>query len=91
MAAAQMINHISMAIDRPLDMSIVRGVLVVLVSNTKDKNTAVQADSEWALVALLRLRHGDDFLQVSSLFTLLFFCLEYCILLLKVHTGILAE
>lgn len=64
MAAAQMINHCAMTTEAPLDMSIVRGILVVLVSNTKDKNTAVQADSEWALVALLKLKHGDEFLQV---------------------------
>ena len=64
MAAAQMINHAAMTTESPLDMSIVRGILVVLVSNTKDKNTAVQADSEWALVALLKLKHGDEFLQV---------------------------
>ncbi|XP_030828154.1 eIF-2-alpha kinase activator GCN1-like isoform X1 [Strongylocentrotus purpuratus] len=63
MAAAQMINHCAMTTESPLDMSIVRGILVVLVSNTKDKNTAVQADSEWALVALLKLKHGDEFLQ----------------------------
>ncbi|XP_063969205.1 stalled ribosome sensor GCN1-like [Lytechinus pictus] len=63
MAIAQMICHVALTTESPLDMSIVRGILVVLVSNTKDKNTAVQADSEWALVALLRLKHGDEFLQ----------------------------
>ncbi|XP_071479229.1 stalled ribosome sensor GCN1-like [Diadema antillarum] len=63
MTAAQMVNHIATTVNHPLDSAFIRALIVVLVSNTKDKNTAVQADSEWALVALLKLRQGEEFLQ----------------------------
>ena len=64
MTAAQMIGYISTATDEALDMAVIKSLVVVLVSNTKDKNTAVQADSEFALVSLLKLRQGQDVYQV---------------------------
>ena len=64
MTAAQMIGFISTATDEALDMAVIKSLVVVLVSNTKDKNTAVQADSEFALVSLLKLRQGQDVYQV---------------------------
>ncbi|XP_071945406.1 stalled ribosome sensor GCN1-like [Antedon mediterranea] len=66
MTAAQMISYFASEIDHALDISIIKPLVVVLVSNTKDKNTAVQADSEVALVSLLQLRTGDDTYQVVS-------------------------
>ncbi len=65
MTAAQMIGYISMATDATLDLAVIKSLVVVLVSNTKDKNTAVQADSELALVSLLKLRQGQEVYQVS--------------------------
>ncbi|KAJ1530782.1 hypothetical protein ONE63_005633 [Megalurothrips usitatus] len=38
-------------------------ILPMLVNGTKEKNSYVKADSEIALVAVLRLRHGEDMLQ----------------------------
>ncbi|XP_033102350.1 eIF-2-alpha kinase activator GCN1-like [Anneissia japonica] len=66
MTAAQMISYIANETDHPLDISIIKPLVLVLVSNTKDKNTAVQADSEIALVSLLRLRLGDETYQIVS-------------------------
>ncbi|XP_033627513.1 eIF-2-alpha kinase activator GCN1-like [Asterias rubens] len=63
MTAAQMITLIAKATEHPLGMAVIKPLVIVLVSNTKDKNTAVQADSEIALVALLRLRENDSHVQ----------------------------
>ena len=71
MTAAQMITLIAKATEHPLGMAVIKPLVIVLVSNTKDKNTAVQADSEIALVALLRLRESDSHVQVTTLGTLI--------------------
>lgn len=42
----------------------------MLVNGTKEKNSYVKADSEIALVSVLRLRHGEEMLQVSMSFYL---------------------
>jgi len=49
--------------NQPLDIKFVKPVLAHLINGTKEKNTAVRASSEHALVALLRLRHGQDHLD----------------------------
>lgn len=64
MAAAQMINYIGVE-TTVLPQSFINTLVVVLVSNTKDKNTAVQADSEWALLSLLKMRENDTRLQAT--------------------------
>ncbi|XP_038061522.1 eIF-2-alpha kinase activator GCN1-like [Patiria miniata] len=63
MTAAQMITQIAKATDKPLGVSVIKTLVIILVSNTKDKNTAVQADSEIALVALLQMRRNDNLVQ----------------------------
>jgi hypothetical protein len=63
MTAAQMVTQIAKARDTPLPIQTMKTLVIVLVSNTKDKNTAVQADSEIALVALLKMRSGDTVVQ----------------------------
>lgn len=40
-------------------------LLPTLVNGTKEKNGYVKANSEIALITVLRLRHGDDVNQVS--------------------------
>jgi len=42
---------------------LLRPLLPTLVNGTKEKNSVVKANSELALVAVLRLRQGDDFQQ----------------------------
>ena len=44
---------------QPLDLAFIKPVLAQLINGTKEKNSAVRASSEQALVALLRLRHGQ--------------------------------
>ena len=66
MTAAQMITQVAKATEHALSMSVIKPLVIVLVSNTKDKNTAVQADSEIALVALFRLRENDVLVQVIT-------------------------
>ena len=61
-----MISYIATATDSTLDMTFIKPVVVVLVSNTKDKNTAVQADSELALVSVMALRQGQERYQVRT-------------------------
>jgi len=45
---------------QPLDLAFIKPVLAQLINGTKEKNSAVRASSEQALVALLRLRHGQE-------------------------------
>ncbi|KAJ8872918.1 hypothetical protein PR048_026534 [Dryococelus australis] len=56
-------------------------VIPMLVNGTKEKNSYVKANSELALVSVLRLRHSDDMQQVASLLTLFYitFVLSACI------------
>ncbi|XP_078600399.1 stalled ribosome sensor GCN1-like [Branchiostoma floridae x Branchiostoma japonicum] len=63
MVAAQGVNHVVNKSSNPLPLSVCRVLVPALVSNTKEKNTAVQASSELALVSLLQLRKGEDGLQ----------------------------
>ena len=49
---------------QPLDLAFIKPVLAQLINGTKEKNSAVRASSEQALVALLRLRHGQVFLML---------------------------
>jgi hypothetical protein len=46
--------------DRALPDHLLKPVLPMLVNGTKEKNTVVRANSEFALVAVMRLRHGED-------------------------------
>ncbi|XP_077995202.1 stalled ribosome sensor GCN1-like [Glandiceps talaboti] len=62
-SAAQMIHYVTRESSTPLDMSVIKPLVIVLVSSAKERNTMVQASSEQALVSLLKLREGDDLFQ----------------------------
>jgi hypothetical protein len=44
---------------------LLRLLIPMLVNGTKEKNSYVKANSEFALVSVLRLRQGDETQQVS--------------------------
>lgn len=46
---------------------LLRLLLPMLVNGTKEKNSYVKANSEIALIAVLRLKEGDDVHQVGKL------------------------
>ena len=47
-----------------IEVSVIKPVLKSLLDNTKDKNTTVRAQSEHTIVNLLRLRQGEETMQV---------------------------
>jgi len=49
----------------PLEDSIAKIWLPVLVNGSKEKNSAVKANSEYALITLLRLREDDSLYKVN--------------------------
>lgn len=49
-----------------MSTELLRALLPMLVNGTKEKNGYVKANSELALIAVLRLRQGEDEHQVSS-------------------------
>jgi len=60
-------NYLSRCTDYLSVPELVKATLPMLVNGTKEKNSYVKADSELALVAVLRLRQGDDVQVVSSI------------------------
>lgn len=48
-----------------LSPELLKFLLPTLVNGTKEKNVYVKANSEIALIAILRLRDGDAFYQVG--------------------------
>lgn len=48
----------------PLEVGLVKPLIKSLLDNTKDKNTSVRAQSEHTIVSLLKLRQGDEIMQV---------------------------
>ncbi len=62
--AAQIVSFVAKSVNTPLDASVLRSLVPMLVNGTKEKNTLVKTNSELALVAILRLRKGDQTLQV---------------------------
>lgn len=48
----------------PLDPQTAKPILKALLDNTKDKNTSVRAYSDQAIVNLLKMRDGEEVLQV---------------------------
>lgn len=50
----------------PLEVGLVKPLIKSLLDNTKDKNTSVRAQSEHTIVNLLRLRQGEDIMQVRT-------------------------
>ncbi|XP_067121067.1 stalled ribosome sensor GCN1 [Centruroides vittatus] len=53
-------NYVAKVINKPLPPSVMKVLVPNLVNGTKEKNTIVKANSEFALVAILRLRKGDE-------------------------------
>lgn len=47
-----------------LDPQTIKPILKALLDNTKDKNTSVRAYSDQAIVNLLKMREGEEVLQV---------------------------
>lgn len=56
---------------------LLKAVIPMLVNGTKEKNSYVKANSELSLVAVLRLRNGDEKLQVF-LFIYFYFLILLC-------------
>ena len=50
----------------PLEPQTIKPILKALLDNTKDKNTVVRAYSDQAIVNLLKMRRGEDLLQVGD-------------------------
>lgn len=48
----------------PLEVGLVKPLIKSLLDNTKDKNTSVRAQSEHTIVNLLKLRQGEEIMQV---------------------------
>lgn len=49
----------------PLEPQAIKPILKALLDNTKDKNTVVRAYSDQAIVNLLKMRQGEELLQVG--------------------------
>ena len=49
-----------------LPTGVAKLIVPALVMGTKEKNTAVRADCEYALIHVLHLRKGDAILKVSQ-------------------------
>lgn len=50
----------------PLEPQTIKPILKALLDNTKDKNTVVRAYSDQAIVNLLKMRRGEELLQVGD-------------------------
>lgn len=50
----------------PLEPQTIKPILKALLDNTKDKNTVVRAYSDQAIVNLLKMRQGEELLQVGA-------------------------
>lgn len=62
--AAQILTYLGKSVPRALPADTLKMVVPMLVNGTKEKNTMVRVNSEYGLVALLKLRHqGDDTYQ----------------------------
>lgn len=63
---ARVCTHLARSVE-PENMSqdVLKSLLPMLVNGTKEKNGYVKANSELALIAVLRLRVGDEEHQVT--------------------------
>ncbi len=60
------ISFVASCSPTPLDGDVMRILVPMLVNGTKEKNTLVKTNSEQALVVLLKIRKGDQTLQVGT-------------------------
>ena len=61
---AKVISCLARSQDRALPIGTISGLVPMLVMGTKEKNTVVRSNCETALINLLRMRHGDETVQV---------------------------
>lgn len=64
--AAKIVTFVTTSYDSALPLDTTKEFIPMLVNGSKEKNTVVKTQSESALVALLRIKQGDDNLQVSG-------------------------
>lgn len=50
-----------------MDPQTIKPILKALLDNTKDKNTSVRAYSDQAIVNLLKMRAGEEVLEVRDI------------------------
>ncbi len=60
------ISFVASSSASPLEGDVMRILVPMLVNGTKEKNTLVKTNSEQALVVLLKIRKGDQTLQVGT-------------------------
>lgn len=66
---ARVCTHLAKTVPQEkMDPGFLKMVLPTLVNGTKEKNSYVKANSEIALITVLRLREGDDTQQVRFFF-----------------------
>ena len=65
MLASACIKHGARASSAPLDSALLKMLIPALLGSCKEKNTAVKAAAESALMYVLRLRDGESTLQVK--------------------------
>ena len=61
----QLVSHFTSSIDKPLDPSVAKLLIPSLVMGTKERNTLVKSNSEFALISLLQLRKDESYLKVN--------------------------
>ena len=64
---AQLVTYVCQSSAADVSVTSARQLVPMLVNGCKERNTLVRSNSEQALVALLKLRSGDDMLQVRAL------------------------
>ena len=63
---AQLVTYVCQSSGADVSVTSARQLVPMLVNGCKERNTLVRSNSEQALVALLKLRSGDDMLQVRA-------------------------
>ena len=61
----QLVSFVTSSTDKTLNPSISKIFIPSLVMGTKERNTLVKSNSEYALISLLHLREGETYLKVK--------------------------
>ena len=64
--AAQITSFLARSQSTVLDSAVLQAFIPVLVNGSKEKNTLVRSNSEFGLIALLKLRDGDKTYKVRK-------------------------